>query len=418
MSASSPAMTENFPPMPDYLRELSAVVYAVCDESGVLLDANHGFLMLAGHEHMPAQPWNVAELFVNPPFTHLSGVLSEDGIAYRGILNLGPLDAVHSVHGSVQRRRNQLLLVAEHDVQEQARLNQSVIALNEEMAQIERDLVRKNQLLAQAQSQLVQTEKMAGIGQLAAGVAHEINNPIGFVHSNLTSLESYLRDLFSALEACEQMERALPGEASAAQLSALRRELDLDFLKQDIPLLLGESREGIARVKNIVQALRDFTRIDSDRDWHWENPQRCLDNTLEVLRGAIANKIEILREYGEMPEIECLPSQLNQVFMNILLNAAQAIEGSGSIRVRTGQEQELVWVEIGDSGCGIPAEALPHIFEPFFTTRPVGSGTGLGLSAAFNIVAQHHGRIEADSTPGQGTVVRIQLPVKQPAAAG
>jgi signal transduction histidine kinase len=254
---------------------------------------------------------------------------------------------------------------------------------------------------------------MASIGQLAAGVAHEINNPIGFVHSNLTSLETYLRDLFTVLEACEQMERELPGQASAPRPSALGRELDLDFLKQDIPLLLGESREGIARVKHIVQSLREFARIDSGDDWHWETPQRCLDTTLEVLRGAMSNKIEVLREYGETPEIECLPSHLNQAFMNILLNATQAIAGQGTIRVRTGQDKEQVWVEIGDSGCGIAPENLPHIFEPFFTTRPVGSGTGLGLSAAFSIVKRHQGRIEVDSTPGKGTVVRIHLPIRR-----
>lgn len=408
-----PGMPENFTPLPDYLREQTALVYALCDEQGQLLDANRGFLALGRLESLPARPWNAAPLFVNPPFTLLAGPLAEDDIAYRGILNIGPLDAVHSVHGTVYRRGNQLLLVAEHDVQEQARLNRSVIELNEEMAQIERDLVRKNQLLAQAQSQLVQAEKMACVGQLAAGAAHEINNPIGFVHSNLISLEGYLRDLFAILDGCEQMERAVPGEASAVKLSALRQELDLDFLRQDIPLLLGESREGIARVKNIVQHLRDFTRIDSNDDWHWENPQRCLDNTLEVLRGTIPNRIAIVREYGETPEIECLPAQLNQAFMNILLNATQAIEGAGTIHLRTGQTQQQVWVEIADSGHGIAADTLPRIFEPFFTTRPVGSGAGLGLSAAFNIVERHHGRIEAESTPGKGAVVRIRLPVRR-----
>ncbi|MFA7318120.1 MAG: ATP-binding protein [Sulfuricella sp.] len=283
-----------------------------------------------------------------------------------------------------------------------------MIELNEEMAQIERDLVRKNQLLALAQSQLVQTEKMASIGQLAAGVAHEINNPIGFVYSNLTSLEGYLRDLFSALDACARGEEA-------TRLEALWQELDLDFLRQDIPLLLGESRTGIARVKDIVQNLRDFAHIDGDSNWQWETLPRCLDSTLEVLRGAISGKIEIVREYGETPEIECQPSQLNQAFMNILLNAAQSIEGKGVIRVRTGQEGEQVRVEISDSGSGIAPDILPRIFEPCFTTRPVGTGTGLGLSAAFNIIAQHQGRIAAESTPGKGTLVRIRLPIRRQA---
>ncbi|MFA5242737.1 MAG: ATP-binding protein [Sulfuricella sp.] len=392
----------------DALRELSALVYAVCDGNGVLLDANRGFLMLGERDAMPAGEWDVSGLFVNPPFSRLAATLSEDGVAYRGILNIGPLSAVYSVHGMVYREGERLFLVAEHDVRELSRLNRSVIELNEEMAQIERDLVRKNQLLALAQSQLVQTEKMASIGQLAAGVAHEINNPIGFVYSNLTSLEGYLRDLFSALDACARGEEA-------TRLEALWQELDLDFLRQDIPLLLGESRTGIARVKDIVQNLRDFAHIDGDSNWQWETLPRCLDSTLEVLRGAISGKIEIVREYGETPEIECQPSQLNQAFMNILLNAAQSIEGKGVIRVRTGQEGEQVRVEISDSGSGIAPDILPRIFEPFFTTRPVGTGTGLGLSAAFNIIAQHQGRIEAESTPGKGTLVRIRLPIRRQA---
>lgn len=406
-------MPENLPAIPEYLRELTALVYALCDEHGLLLDGNRGFLLLGGHDSMPSQSWNVSALFVNPPFTQLASALSEDGIAYRGILNIGPLAAVHSVHGTVYRWGNQLLIVAEHDVLELAGLNQSVIELNEEMAQLGRDLVQKNKQLEQAQSQLVQVEKMASIGQLAAGVAHEINNPISFVHSNLISLEGYLRDLFIALEACEQMERDPSGAMPAIRLSALWQELDLDFLKQDIPLLLGESREGIIRVKNIVQSLRDFACIDDSNDWHWETPQRCLDNTLEVLRGSLPGSIEVIREYGDVPEIECRPSRLNQAFMNILLNAAQSIEGQGTIRVRTGQANEQVWVEIGDSGSGIAPEILSRIFEPFFTTKPVGSGTGLGLSATFNIIEQHGGQIEAESTLGKGTLVRIRLPIRQ-----
>ncbi len=413
-----PDIFENFSAIPGFLREFSTLVCVLCDENGLLLDGNCGFLALSGHDQVPSGPSNVAGMFVNPTFSRLAGALPEGDVVYQGILNIGLLEsAVHSFRGTVYRCGNRLLVVAEPDIAETTRLNASMIELNAEMAGMQRSLVRKNQLLAHAQCQLVQAEKMSCVGQLAAGMAHEINNPIGFVHSNLVSLEGYMRDLFTILEACGQVERDLPASASVARLSALCRELDIDFLKQDIPLLLEESREGISRVKKIVRNLRDFTHIDSEDGWHWETPQHCLDTTLGVLRGAIPDQIEVIREYGEVPEIECLPAHLNLAFMNILLNAAQSIAGAGAIRVRTGRENGQVWVEIGDSGCGIAPEALPRIFEPFFTTRPVGSGTGLGLSAAFSIVERHHGRIEVESTPGQGTQVRIRLPIKQPLAA-
>jgi len=207
------------------------------------------------------------------------------------------------------------------------------------------ELTQTCRKLRDAQAYLLQAEKMTSIGQLAAGVAHEINNPIGFIYSNLTSLEAYLGDLFNALDMYQQAAAACAADPEmAANLQRMQQELDLDFLKQDIPVLMNESREGILRVKNIVQSLREFAQLDTTEDWHWENLHRCLDNTLNVLQGALPSGIEIVKKYGELPEIECMPAQLNQMFMNLLLNAAQATEGRGCIRINSGCETEQVWV--------------------------------------------------------------------------
>ncbi|MBI2308606.1 MAG: PAS domain S-box protein [Rhodocyclales bacterium] len=277
------------------------------------------------------------------------------------------------------------------------------------------EVTRLNVELSQAKEQLTQSEKMASIGQLAAGVAHEINNPIGYVYSNIGSLESFLSDLFRILGAYEVLAGELPDSEAARAARALRSELDLDFLKEDIPALLKESKEGITRVKKIVQDLKDFSHVDSSQEWQWTNLHRGLDSTLNIVNNEIKYKADVVKEYGALPDIECLPSQLNQVFMNLLVNAAHAMGAErGTITVRTGVAGDKVWVEIVDTGSGIPPEVRQRIFDPFFTTKPIGKGTGLGLSLSYGIVQKHHGTIEVVSEPGRGSTFRITLPVEQP----
>jgi two-component system, NtrC family, sensor kinase len=277
------------------------------------------------------------------------------------------------------------------------------------------ELSELNAKLSAAQDQLMQSEKLASIGQLAAGVAHEINNPIGYVYSNIGSLETYLGDLFRLLDAYEAAEADLPAGPTRAALEALRRELDVAFLKEDVPMLMGESKEGITRVKKIVQDLKDFSHVDSAAEWQWVDLHKGLDSTLNIVNNEIKYRADVVRDYGELPEVECLPMQLNQVFMNLAVNAAHAMgESRGTITVRTGVDGEQVWIEFADNGCGIPEAVLPRIFDPFFTTKPVGKGTGLGLSLSYGIVQNHHGRIEVDSEVGKGTTFRVTLPIRQP----
>ncbi len=267
--------------------------------------------------------------------------------------------------------------------------------------------------LEAAHNQLLQSEKMASIGQLAAGVAHEINNPIGYVYSNLGTLEKYVQDTFGMIDLYEQAEGAIADPEVRGRLQEARKKLDFAFLKTDLRALMDESKDGITRVKTIVQNLKDFSHADTSDEWNFADLRSGLDSTLSIVNNEIKYKADVVKQYGEIPEIECLASQLNQVFMNLLVNAAHAIKERGSITVRTGMEGDEVWVDIADTGDGIAPEHMQKIFDPFFTTKPIGKGTGLGLSLSYGIVEKHHGRIEVQSEVGKGTTFRVWLPVRQ-----
>jgi signal transduction histidine kinase len=194
-------------------------------------------------------------------------------------------------------------------------------------------------------------------------------------------------------------------------VAAVRSDADLAFLRQDVTDLVRESMEGLKRVKDIVQALKDFSHVD-EMEWQVADLHHGLDSTLNIVANEIKYKCTVDKQYGVLPPVECLASQMNQVFMNLLLNASQAIEERGTITIRTGAENGWVWIEIGDTGVGIAPEHLNRIFEPFFTTKPVGSGTGLGLSLSYGIVNKHGGRIEVASEAGQGARFTVRLPVR------
>lgn len=269
--------------------------------------------------------------------------------------------------------------------------------------------------LEETHNQLLQSEKLASIGQLAAGVAHEINNPIGFVNSNLSTLGKYVDALLSLIAAYEDVEPML-GEGSDARqnLRTAKQEADLDFLRDDIRELITESIDGTARVRRIVQDLRDFSRVDT-AEWQVFDLRDGIESTLNVAANEIKYKAAVVREYGTMPPVECIAAQMNQVFLNLLVNAAQAIQGRGTITIRTGCTANEAWIAIADDGSGIPPEVLPKIFDPFFTTKPIGKGTGLGLSVSYGIVQKHGGRIDVSSRSGEGTTFTIRLPLRRAA---
>lgn len=269
--------------------------------------------------------------------------------------------------------------------------------------------------LREAHDQLLQSEKMASIGQLAAGIAHEINNPVGFVNSNMGTLKNYLVTLFGVIEGYDEaVSGAAPGSSVARRLADIRKNAEVDFLKEDTADLISESMDGLKRVKDIVQALKDFSHV-GETEWQLADLHQGIDSTLNIVANEIKYKATVEKHYGQLPEIKCMASQLNQVFMNLLVNAAHAITDNGVIAIRTGAENGWVWVAISDTGCGIPVENMNRIFEPFFTTKAVGSGTGLGLSLSYSIVNKHGGRIEVDSQPGAGTTFTVRLPMTPPA---
>jgi two-component system NtrC family sensor kinase len=271
-----------------------------------------------------------------------------------------------------------------------------------------------NSRLAEAQNQLLQSEKMASIGQLAAGVAHEINNPVGFVSSNLGSLRGYIEPVFGLLALLKRMPaETLPAEL-AAELDRVDAAVDLDFVQEDLPQLLSESEEGLSRVKKIVQDLKDFSRVDH-ADWQDADLNAGLDSTLNVVMNEVKYKADVRKNYGALPSVRCIAAQLNQVFMNLIVNAAHAIPERGTITLTTRAQGDWVYVEVSDSGTGMSDEVKRRIFEPFFTTKPVGKGTGLGLSLSFSIIQKHGGRIEVDSEPGVGTRFRVWIPVRSAA---
>jgi len=265
--------------------------------------------------------------------------------------------------------------------------------------------------LEETHVQLLQSEKLASIGQLAAGVAHEINNPIGFISANLNTLRTWVRSLLDVIAAHEAVLPQLEPAARDA-LTALRGAADLDYVRDEIVTLIDESIDGAVRVRRIVQDLRDFSRPGSG-EWSVADIHAGLESTLNVVHNELKYKADIVREYGDLPPVECLPSQLNQVFMNLLVNAAHAMPTRGVITIRTSSDGEQVSIAISDTGTGMTPDIVRRIFDPFFTTKPVGQGTGLGLSVSHGIVERHRGAIDVTSEPGRGTTFCVRLPIRR-----
>ncbi len=297
-----------------------------------------------------------------------------------------------------------------HDVSEEYARGRELQARNTE-------LEAANAKIRGAQEQLIQTERLASIGQLAAGVAHEINNPMGYVHSNLETLVVYSQHLLTLIEAYDQALADCGDGEAMADIREMRRRFDIDFVSSDLPQLLVESREGAERVRKIIQDLKDFSRSDASERWVVADIHRGLDSTLNIVWNDLKYKARVVKHYGELPPLRCIPSELNQVFLNILVNAGQAIEHNGLISISTAVENDHAVVSIGDDGVGIPEAVVSKIFDPFFTTKPVGKGTGLGLSISYGIIKKHGGRIEVTSAPGRGTLFRILIPLHPPVAA-
>lgn len=271
--------------------------------------------------------------------------------------------------------------------------------------------------LQDAQAKLIQSEKLASVGLLAAGVAHEINNPIGFIKSNLGTLESYTEVMTRLIkhyrDYAASIRQQSPRPELLQEIQKLEEDEDIEFVLDDIEGLLSDSIEGSERVRDIVHGLKSFSRVDdataSEQDIH-----EGINSTLKVVANEVKYNCDVVREFGDVPAISCNLAQINQVFMNLLVNAAQAMESRGTITITTAVDGDFVLIEFKDTGSGIPKDKLNAIFDPFFTTKPIGSGTGLGLSISYGIVKEHGGTIDVDSEVGVGTTFSVRLPLTAP----
>ena len=278
---------------------------------------------------------------------------------------------------------------------------------------LEQRLAEQNRQLRTTQAALVQSEKLASLGQLAAGMAHEINNPVSYVINNLAVLN---REVRAAMELLGAYRRAAAGLAErdpqlAAELTELETAADLPWIEENLPRLFAASQDGLARVRNIVQNLREFARLDA-ADLDELDLHAALTSTLEVLASDLQRKqLAVQTAYGQVPSVVCRPGKIHQMFHNLLLIAIQAREVQGTIELRTAVEHDQAVIDVQDRGCGIDPAHLPRLFEPFFTTKAVGQGAGLGLAICYGIVRDHGGCIEVESTLGSGSTFRVRLPL-------
>lgn len=276
------------------------------------------------------------------------------------------------------------------------------------------DLIRSKIQLERLQSQIVQNEKMASLGQLSAGIAHELNNPVGFIYGNLNFLDQYIAGLVKLLNFYDNAELSEP---VTSRVNEIKVQIDYESTLEDLNSIISDCRDGAERIRNIVQNLRTFSRLD-EAEFKKTDVHEGIDSTIRLLsRYFSAENILLVREYSELPPIHAFSGQLNQVWMNLIVNAAQAVgDKGGEVRITTGTNGESIFVAISDSGCGIAEGHLGRIFDPFYTTKPVGEGTGLGLSISFGIVNRHGGTISVDTKVNEGSTFMVMLPINSKGA--
>ncbi len=388
----------------------NALFVAVFRTDGILLFANEAFKLRFKE--------NPAQSLLNPTFERL--VKSDNApVIFQGVLTIGDYDSENTtIHAKVYRKDDELLVVGEVDVANMINQNQRMTALNREVNNLQRQLMKEKMLvektlaeLKETQSLLIHSEKMNALGQLVAGIAHEINNPLAFISSNFHSMNQAFGDISDAFSDIRQNIEESETLDFKTYLTELEKKYDLNFVFEDTADMIKASSEGLSRVKKIVEDLRTFSRLGEAEIKNIELISN-FKSILSLVRSELKNrKIEVEMNVPAELMMECYPAELNQVILNLLINSMQAIGSKGKITIAALSSEDEVIIEITDNGKGIPDEIQNQIFNPFFTTKPVGTGTGLGLSIAYKIITGlHHGKITFTSKTKTGTIFKLTLP--------
>ncbi len=393
------------------------------DEKGCIEWVNEGFTRLTGYT-LPEVVGQKPGVLLQGPETapdivrHMSECLERGEGFIVELINYHRLGTPYWVRAEVQplydeQGRLTRFMAIESDITRRKQQEEELRQHRDHLQELVRQATRK---LEAQQTQLIQSEKMASLGQMAAGIAHEINNPMSYITSNLGTLVDYSQVLLRLLSLHDEHTEALAAgrrqdtEALLERIQSLRRQEQVDELVADMPDLIQESLEGTRRVDEIIQGLKMFSRQDSGPPQPTDL-NHVLESTLKLVRNQLKYKCRVLCDWGELPPIPCHPTQISQVFTNLLVNAAQSIQTQGEIRITTRHEGQQVVVSITDTGSGMTPETRAQLFTPFFTTKPPGKGTGLGLSISYSIISRHKGDIEVRSEPGQGSTFTVRLPV-------
>jgi two-component system NtrC family sensor kinase len=368
----------------------------MCDPSGAVTRCNRAVTTFTGRTFTQILGENCLDLLKNSGMEVISGDNVSRQLSYAG--GLRHFELLFNELKQIETNEVRGSVVTIHETTEFLRVNEGL-----RKASIE---------LQQAQAQAFQQEKMASIGQLAAGVAHEINNPMGFISSNLTTMGRYMQKLGAFESAVIEAVQKSGGQETIELLNDVREKMKINFILNDLHTLLEESLDGAERVRCIVRDLKSFSHEDEAQCKPF-SINDCLDSTLNMARNEIKYVADVERDYDpELPLLNCYPQKLSQVFMNLLVNAAHAIEGYGTIRIKTFREGSDIVASISDTGNGIHPENLTRIFDPFFTTKEVGKGTGLGLSISYDIIKKHGGVIMVESEVSVGTTFTVRLPLE------
>jgi len=389
----------------------SSFFIAVFLESGQLLFANEAMSKLCGNFN--------SSCLIHPTFKKLVSIQNENEMLFSGYITIGKMNSVNtSIEAKVFRNNNQIVLTGGFDVSNLIEQNKTMHFLNQKVTNLQRQVMQEKaelestmQKLKDTQQMLIHSEKMSAMGKLVAGVAHELNNPIAFVYSNLFTLDTYFKDYISFFNELEENIKLGLTENLNSIVEEIKEKYELDYLIEDVTDIVKETKSGIERVKKIVEDLRKFSRLDESEIKNVDLIDN-INSTISILKSEMVKK-NISFSFDSPAELllECYPGQLNQAILNLLINAVQAVDENGSIIMTLKENTENVLLSLKDDGIGIPQDIKEKIFDPFFTTKPVGSGTGLGLSITYKIITDLHcGLVEVESNEGIGAEFIISLP--------